>query len=103
MNEPVLEWLLEGDIAIRFQRRRDLLHCDDVHLQNRIAREGEGAALLASRHADGCPVPDLVEARKGLRTPRGDSETARVFDDSHSHARRRRPATHAQICGRVRP
>ncbi len=53
MNEPVLEWLLEGDVAVRFQTRRDLLHRDDVHLQERIAREGEGAALLAARHADG--------------------------------------------------
>ena len=53
MNEPVLEWLLEGDVAVRFQTRRDLLHRDDLHLQERIAREGEGAALLAARHADG--------------------------------------------------
>jgi hypothetical protein len=53
MNESVLEWLLEGDIAVRYQTRRDLLHRNDVHLQERIAREGEGAALLASRHADG--------------------------------------------------
>jgi hypothetical protein len=32
MNEPVLEWLLEGDVAVRFQTRRDLLRRDDLHL-----------------------------------------------------------------------
>src|SRR6478735_986952 len=53
MNEPVLEWLLEGDVAVRFQTRRDLLHRNDVHLQERIAGEGEGAALLAARGANG--------------------------------------------------
>ena len=53
MNQPDLEWLLEDDVAVRFQTRRDLLHRNDVQLQERIAREGEGAALLAARHADG--------------------------------------------------
>jgi hypothetical protein len=53
MNDPVVDWLLQGDVAIRFQTQRDLLHRYDVHLQERIAGEGQGGALMASRRADG--------------------------------------------------
>ena len=53
MNGPVVDWLLQGDVAVRFQTQRDLLHRDDGHLQERIAHEGYGAVLLAARGADG--------------------------------------------------
>jgi hypothetical protein len=51
--DSVLEWLLEGDVAVRFQTTRDLIHDDAAHLQSRIAVEGDGATLLAARGPDG--------------------------------------------------
>ena len=53
MTDPVLEWLDAGDVAIRYQARRDLLGHDDDALRRRIAVEGDGAALLAARGANG--------------------------------------------------
>lgn len=53
MDERVVAWLLEQDVAVRFQAERDLLgrHHDD--LQERIAREGDGAVLLSARGTRG--------------------------------------------------
>jgi hypothetical protein len=51
--DGVLAWLLEGDASVQFQVTRDLLHQDVDDLQARIATEGDGAALLAARGADG--------------------------------------------------
>ena len=42
MNEPVLEWLLEGDVAVRFQTRRDLLHRDDSTYRNGLLARARG-------------------------------------------------------------
>ena len=45
---------MRGDVAVRFSAARDLLHRLDLRLQERIAREGDGAAaILAARGADG--------------------------------------------------
>jgi hypothetical protein len=52
-RDGVLGWLLEGDVAVRFQTTRDLLHQDAADLQARIATEGDGATLLAARGPDG--------------------------------------------------
>lgn len=52
-EQAVLDWLLAGDAAVRYQATRDLLGRDDVGLQALIATEGQGAALLAARGADG--------------------------------------------------
>jgi hypothetical protein len=49
----VLDWLLRGDVAVRFATERDLLHRVDHDLQQRIAHEGYGAALMAARGAGG--------------------------------------------------
>lgn len=49
----MLAWLLEGDVAVAYQARRDLLGDDDADLRRRIAREGDGAVLLAARNPDG--------------------------------------------------
>lgn len=49
----VIEWLLDGDVAVRFQTLRDLMRQDDQGLQDRIADEGQGAAMLAARGEDG--------------------------------------------------
>lgn len=53
MTDPVLDWLLDGDVAVRYQVHRDLLGRDDEELRRRIALDGDGAALLAARGANG--------------------------------------------------
>ena len=53
---PVLEWLLSGDPAIRWQVLRDLADASpDVVTseRSRVATEGWGAALLALQDDDG--------------------------------------------------
>lgn len=52
-RDDVLAWLLAGDVAVRFQATRDLLHEEAADLQARIATEGDGATLLAARRPDG--------------------------------------------------
>ena len=52
-RDEVVQWLLEGEVSIEYQARRDLLGVDDRGLQDRIAREGWGARFLALRRADG--------------------------------------------------
>lgn len=52
----VIDWLVEGDPAIRWQVMQDLLDADSAEVaaeRARVAREGWGAALLAARGADG--------------------------------------------------
>lgn len=51
--DAVLDWLLEGDAAVRFQTTRDLLHHDAAALQPQVATEGDGATILAARRPDG--------------------------------------------------
>jgi len=53
VDEPVLEWLLGADVAVRFQAERDLRGREDPGLQARIGREGDGAVLLAARGSNG--------------------------------------------------
>ncbi|WP_448002949.1 hypothetical protein [Agromyces bauzanensis] len=53
MTDAALEWLLADDVAVRYQVHRDLLGHDDTELRRRIALEGDGAALLAARGANG--------------------------------------------------
>ena len=51
MNEQqILEWLLEGDVAIQFQVHRDLLGNERKDLQERIANEGWGKQFLTKRN-----------------------------------------------------
>jgi hypothetical protein len=49
----ILQWLLEGDVAIQFQVTRDLLGCDRADLRARIAHEGWGARFVSLRRDDG--------------------------------------------------
>ena len=49
----VIDWLLDGDVAVAYLTMRDLLHHDEPSLQRRIATEGVGAALLAAQRPDG--------------------------------------------------
>lgn len=46
--DEVLAWLLDGDVSVQYQTRRDLLD-DDPELQSRMVTEGYAAALLAAR------------------------------------------------------
>ena len=52
ISEPVLDWLLHGDAAIRYQVYRDLLGKDRPDLQKRIHLEGWGKLLLSKRNAN---------------------------------------------------
>lgn len=49
----VIDWLLEGDVAIQYQTHRDLLGQDRPDLRTLIAREGWGAQLLGLRNPKG--------------------------------------------------
>ena len=53
VENRLLHWLLEGDVAIQYQVYRDLLGTDNSTLQNRIATEGWGARLLSFRKKEG--------------------------------------------------
>lgn len=53
MDDDVVAWLLSGDVAVQYRTWRDLLGRDDTALQDRIASEGEGAALLRASGGEG--------------------------------------------------
>ena len=54
MNEKqIINWLLEGDIAICYQVHRDLLGKDKRELQNRIETEGWGKQFLSKQNSNG--------------------------------------------------
>lgn len=53
VDDEVVAWLLEGDVAVQYRTWRDLLGRDDAPLRDRIATEGEGAALLAADGGSG--------------------------------------------------
>jgi hypothetical protein len=53
VDDSVVAWLLEQDVAVQFQTRRDLLGEDAADVQERIRREGAGAVLLSARKAHG--------------------------------------------------
>lgn len=57
-----IEWLLEGDPAIRWQTLRDLIRADESlwkSEQERVANEGWGARLLSHQDEDGRWTPRL--------------------------------------------
>ncbi len=51
--DPLISWLLEGDVSIQYQTYRDLLGNQRPDLQERIAREGWGARYLSQRKPEG--------------------------------------------------
>ena len=53
LDQEVLHWLLQGDVAIQFQVHRDLLQDEKSELQNRIAGEGWGKRFLNKRNKNG--------------------------------------------------
>ncbi len=48
-KSPIIDWLLQGDIAIQYQVQRDLLANASQVLQNLIAKEGWGKQFLAQQ------------------------------------------------------
>ena len=52
-SKQIIDWLLEGDVAIQYQVWRDLLGVDKKNLQDRIVNEGWGQKFLSQRHPDG--------------------------------------------------
>jgi hypothetical protein len=52
-NQPIIKWLLKGDVALQYQVHRDLLGDDRKDLQTSIAREGWGKRFLSKRNANG--------------------------------------------------
>src|SRR6476619_63572 len=55
-DDPVVQWLLQGDPAIRWQVLRDLLDASVTEVATeraRVEHEGWGARLLALRAPDG--------------------------------------------------
>jgi hypothetical protein len=61
-RDPVVRWLLAGDVAIRWQVMRDLLRlprADWEPVQRRVATEGWGARLLARQDRSGRWTPRL--------------------------------------------
>jgi hypothetical protein len=55
-DDPVVQWLLEGDPAIRWQVLRDLLNASETEVtaeRARVEHEGWGARLLALQAPDG--------------------------------------------------
>lgn len=55
--DEVLEWLLTGDPAVRWQAQRDLTGGDWRASRVRVAHEGWGATLLSHRRGDGAWPP----------------------------------------------
>jgi len=53
IDEPIIHWLLEGDVSVQYQVQRDLLGIERPELQERIATEGWGARYLKARKANG--------------------------------------------------
>ena len=53
IDKELIEWLMQGDVAIQFQAKRDLLDRLDLDLQKRIATEGWGENFLSKRRVQG--------------------------------------------------
>ncbi|WP_430966699.1 hypothetical protein [Spongiimicrobium sp. 2-473A-2-J] len=52
-EKQIIQWLLEGDVAIQYQVHRDLLGNEKKSLQDRIANEGWGKQFLSKRKSNG--------------------------------------------------
>lgn len=53
IDNPIIQWLLEGDVSIQYQVYRDLLNSEQPALRQRIATEGWGQILLSRRLPNG--------------------------------------------------
>lgn len=53
IDDTIMAWLLDSDVAIQYQVHRDLLDTERPDLQQRIATEGWGARFLSQRQPNG--------------------------------------------------
>ncbi|MEP7765356.1 hypothetical protein [Sanguibacter sp. 25GB23B1] len=51
--DDVVAWLLDGDVAVQYQTRRDLLDDDRPDLRSRVADQGDAATILAAHTSGG--------------------------------------------------
>lgn len=66
MNDPAVQWLLEGDISIRWHTLRDLLKSETETVnreREKIAQIGWGAKLLALQDASGMWSRDIYSPK----------------------------------------
>lgn len=49
----LIKWLMDGDVSIQYQTKRDLLGIEDSSLKDRIHLEGFGKKLLQKQQPDG--------------------------------------------------
>jgi hypothetical protein len=76
-DEAVIDWLLEGDPAIRWQTLRDLVGAPAATVERerkKVARDGWGARLLAKQHSNGRWANGQTTDR-GLYSPKWTSTT----------------------------
>jgi hypothetical protein len=59
----ILNWLLEGDVAIKYQTHRDLLGNDQLVLKNLIETQGWGEQYLSKRKSDGYWGEDFYQPK----------------------------------------
>jgi len=55
-TDTVIQWLLDGDPAVRWQTLRDLVRAAEravEHERRKVARDGWGASLLAKQDPEG--------------------------------------------------
>jgi len=78
-EDAVIDWLLDGDPAIRWQVHRDLLGSSPKTVpaeRARVAREGWGRCLLNRQDTSGRSVPERGPRQfRGLYTPKWTSTT----------------------------
>ena len=77
-TDHVIQWLLEGDPAIRWQTLRDLAGASEATVQRerrKVARDGWGARLLALRDPRGTWAGGPSSGDAGLYTPKWISTT----------------------------
>ncbi len=51
--KQIITWLMEGDVAVRYQTHRDLLNDDKFTLRRKISKEGWALRLLSSPRNNG--------------------------------------------------
>jgi hypothetical protein len=76
-TDPVIQWLLDGDPAIRWQVLRDLAGAEESTVEQerqRVARDGWGARLLARQDPEGMWARGL-SSDGGLYSPKWISTT----------------------------
>ncbi len=55
LQDPIIRWLLEGDVSIQYQTYRDLLNLKKPELQALISQEGWGKTILDKWNSKGLP------------------------------------------------